>query len=243
MYCFCFFFFKQKTAYEMRISDWSSDVCSSDLGSTRRSLPADFDAWNRRTGGPSGRDRRSARKGASAGRAGSRRSVESGLRRDDRPPAGARVLATRNQDADIIAEDRASELVLGKVVRPIRTVEEVPRCPSLTGGGHEQRKTPRPRGGASSGRAGSVAVAARPDQREGVAAFGLDQAGIDRCRQARVVELDGAVFPAGLPGGPPPGGAELGDAGEDPDVGRAVRAEGRRVGKESVRPCRSGRAP
>src|SRR3546814_5276891 len=38
MYCiilliclFLFFFFKQKTAYEMRISDWSSDVCSSDL--------------------------------------------------------------------------------------------------------------------------------------------------------------------------------------------------------------------
>src|SRR3546814_12881928 len=33
--CFYFclvFFFKQKTAYEMRISDWSSDVCSSDLG-------------------------------------------------------------------------------------------------------------------------------------------------------------------------------------------------------------------
>src|SRR3546814_15582257 len=28
---FVFFFFKQKTAYEMRISDWSSDVCSSDL--------------------------------------------------------------------------------------------------------------------------------------------------------------------------------------------------------------------
>src|SRR3546814_4779367 len=33
MYCsyVFFFFFKQKTAYEMRISDWSSDVCSSDL--------------------------------------------------------------------------------------------------------------------------------------------------------------------------------------------------------------------
>src|SRR3546814_8557798 len=30
--CFCYcFFFKQKTAYELRISDWSSDVCSSDL--------------------------------------------------------------------------------------------------------------------------------------------------------------------------------------------------------------------
>src|SRR3546814_1835775 len=28
---FLFFFFKQKTAYELRISDWSSDVCSSDL--------------------------------------------------------------------------------------------------------------------------------------------------------------------------------------------------------------------
>src|SRR3546814_3611930 len=31
-----FFFFKQKTAYEMRISDWSSDVCSSDLLLRRR---------------------------------------------------------------------------------------------------------------------------------------------------------------------------------------------------------------
>src|SRR3546814_7869546 len=37
--CCChliFFFFKQKTAYEMRISDWSSDVCSSDLRRARR---------------------------------------------------------------------------------------------------------------------------------------------------------------------------------------------------------------
>src|SRR3546814_3027457 len=31
-----FFFFKQKTAYEMRISDWSSDVCSSDLDQAAR---------------------------------------------------------------------------------------------------------------------------------------------------------------------------------------------------------------
>src|SRR3546814_3438694 len=39
-----FFFFKQKTAYEMRISDWSSDVCSSDLLLLIRpgaSVPAD----------------------------------------------------------------------------------------------------------------------------------------------------------------------------------------------------------
>src|SRR3546814_10545217 len=35
---FFFFFFKQKTAYEMRISDWSSDVCSSDLSSSMLSL-------------------------------------------------------------------------------------------------------------------------------------------------------------------------------------------------------------
>src|SRR3546814_5662123 len=42
---FFFFFFKQKTAYEMRISDWSSDVCSSDLDADssdrgRNPLPA-----------------------------------------------------------------------------------------------------------------------------------------------------------------------------------------------------------
>src|SRR3546814_10290613 len=34
LFCVGFFFFKQKTAYEMRISDWSSDVCSSDLSTT-----------------------------------------------------------------------------------------------------------------------------------------------------------------------------------------------------------------
>src|SRR3546814_2975163 len=33
---YVFFFFKQKTAYEMRISDWISDVCSSDLLATKR---------------------------------------------------------------------------------------------------------------------------------------------------------------------------------------------------------------
>src|SRR3546814_1903328 len=38
LYRWYFFFFKQKTAYEMRISDWSSDVCSSDL-TARHSRP------------------------------------------------------------------------------------------------------------------------------------------------------------------------------------------------------------
>src|SRR3546814_10776732 len=47
---FCFFvFFKQKTAYEMRISDWSSDVCSSDLQRIKRSQTA-FGAGNMQRG-------------------------------------------------------------------------------------------------------------------------------------------------------------------------------------------------
>src|SRR3546814_3700125 len=37
-FCVLFFFFKQKTAYEMRISDWSSDVCSSDLSAIRPAI-------------------------------------------------------------------------------------------------------------------------------------------------------------------------------------------------------------
>src|SRR3546814_921968 len=45
-FCVFFFFFKQKTAYEMRISDWSSDVCSSDLAAAaqlRLTHPEDAD--------------------------------------------------------------------------------------------------------------------------------------------------------------------------------------------------------
>src|SRR3546814_1988296 len=38
LFIFLFFFFKQKTAYEMRISDWSSDVCSSDLIDVRKDV-------------------------------------------------------------------------------------------------------------------------------------------------------------------------------------------------------------
>src|SRR3546814_10657580 len=38
LYCMLCFFFKQKTAYEMRISDWSSYVCSSDLLSSWQAL-------------------------------------------------------------------------------------------------------------------------------------------------------------------------------------------------------------
>src|SRR3546814_1607713 len=57
--CVCFFFFKQKTAYEMRISDWSSDVCSSDLGAADHPRQRDdqADAGRRHTGADHDRDR------------------------------------------------------------------------------------------------------------------------------------------------------------------------------------------
>src|SRR3546814_4774255 len=48
--CFVFFFFKQKTAYEMRISDWSSDVCSSDLLSSGRTTRCGGRSWRPSTG-------------------------------------------------------------------------------------------------------------------------------------------------------------------------------------------------
>src|SRR3546814_5244137 len=59
MCCFVlFFFFKQRTAYEMRISDWSSDVCSSDLVDARlarveRSAPRAVARPYRKAGTPS----------------------------------------------------------------------------------------------------------------------------------------------------------------------------------------------
>src|SRR3546814_3147638 len=47
LFSFVFFFFKQKTAYEMRISDWSPDVCSSDLCEKRPStLQTTFNGTN-----------------------------------------------------------------------------------------------------------------------------------------------------------------------------------------------------
>src|SRR3546814_3242106 len=51
VYDFFVFFFKQKTAYEMRISDWSSDVCSSDLEAwigLQLDKGARFTDWSRR---------------------------------------------------------------------------------------------------------------------------------------------------------------------------------------------------
>src|SRR3546814_3710172 len=46
-----YFLFKQKTAYEMRISDWSSDVCSSDLAGLPHDPPADAHGYAQAAGG------------------------------------------------------------------------------------------------------------------------------------------------------------------------------------------------
>src|SRR3546814_13012793 len=68
----CFFFFKQKTAYEMRISDWSSDVCSSDLrgfsfqASYETAAPHSPDALRDGTSFPGDRDGLRYRKAARA---------------------------------------------------------------------------------------------------------------------------------------------------------------------------------
>src|SRR3546814_2031661 len=58
----CFFFFKQKTAYELRISDWSSDVCSSDLYCATSSKARDWpSADNGRSPRGEARERESKR--------------------------------------------------------------------------------------------------------------------------------------------------------------------------------------
>src|SRR3546814_18915869 len=92
-----FFFFKQKTAYEMRISDWSSDVCSSDLATTRTPSvptrrpcggwePSSSCTWSRAgvwrtSAAPSRSARRSGRTGAGGStRSAERRVGEEGVR-------------------------------------------------------------------------------------------------------------------------------------------------------------------
>src|SRR3546814_10872374 len=91
MYCNCilflFFFFKQKTAYEIRISYWSSDVCSSDL--TRRAA-----------------HRLPAQRRGSVCRP--HRCVD-GLRAPDRHPADARFAASTHEDRkSVVSGNRVS---------------------------------------------------------------------------------------------------------------------------------------
>src|SRR3546814_5826315 len=103
---FCFFF-KQKTAYEMRISDWSSDVCSSDLArcDRTRQTKGESDAFH-----PQGDDRaggacRAAARGAGAG-SGARRKDDRSDRSGRKDTSGAR--APRSQGSR--SEEQTSEL-------------------------------------------------------------------------------------------------------------------------------------
>src|SRR3546814_4238578 len=112
------FFFKQKTAYEMRISDWSSDVCSSDLV-----LPDVVDLLHREVGirlgmrqigmgDPVERDARHAQALPAACRvppsgAATRRSAASNMRK----PAGSRKTVTRSPGSKRCrSEEHTSEL-------------------------------------------------------------------------------------------------------------------------------------
>src|SRR3546814_14084592 len=98
-----FFFFKQKTAYEMRISDWSSDVCSSDLGGP----------WSARTVCGRRRGRRSPRRRGCRDRrfAGDRVQISARMRR--REEWGAR--SAEHHPGRSIVRDRKS-VVEGKSV-------------------------------------------------------------------------------------------------------------------------------
>src|SRR3546814_3095432 len=85
--CLCvFFFFKQKTAYEMRISDWSSDVCSSDLLANGRDRARQN--LGRTAGGRCGAAGLVSRSSAN-GRSRSRERDDAGLRRAARCDAAA----------------------------------------------------------------------------------------------------------------------------------------------------------
>src|SRR3546814_3199525 len=93
------FFFKQKTAYELRISDWSSDVCSSDLP-----RPCGLDAHGRAAG--------ARRRSVSPKRRGGRR-TRSFLVREERRHAGGRksasaVAASRASSSFLLANARLS---------------------------------------------------------------------------------------------------------------------------------------
>src|SRR3546814_5129313 len=91
MCCCCCFFCKQKTAYEMRISDWSLDVCSSDLHQRGDAVDAEGDAAVRRRAVPE-RVEQEAELGL-------------GLLRADAQQLEHRALHRRAMDADRAAAD------------------------------------------------------------------------------------------------------------------------------------------
>src|SRR5712675_2908969 len=82
-------------------------------------------------------------------------------------------------------------------------------------------RKPRSRAGLL-GWSASIAVAAGPDEVVALAALGLDQAGIDRRGEARIVQLDGEVFALRLAGGLFPGCTKIRCSREDAEVGAAL---------------------
>src|SRR3546814_10721823 len=95
-----FFFFKQKTAYEMRISDWSSDVCSSDLEEDEQRQPQLEDRElverNRKEEG--------------------RRDADQGADQADRDEPGDHLVGPERADEEVaeIARPRSEERRVGK---------------------------------------------------------------------------------------------------------------------------------
>src|SRR3546814_11673415 len=109
----CVFFFKQKTAYEMRISDWSSDVCSSDLNlrpRSRRRHPLERSGAGHRLAG---------RRAAAVGQ-GHARAAAGGRR--GRPAAGVRALRILllGANGQVGTELQRSLAPLGEVVAATR---------------------------------------------------------------------------------------------------------------------------
>src|SRR3546814_7014038 len=109
--CF-FFFFKQKTAYEMRISDWSSDVCSSDLPDHLGARDALL-VQNVERRGKAGPVLRSARMPI-LGQVGEHRkqheAAHEGKRVDQRQPVQPGVDGVRPADPPMRSEEHTSEL-------------------------------------------------------------------------------------------------------------------------------------
>src|SRR3546814_16742786 len=97
-----FFFFKQKTAYEMRISDWSSDVCSSDLkaGKSREENQEREDRQQRGIGDMSGQLEGQAARHRPAG------VIEHENRRPGHPPPPVRS-AERRVGKECVSKCRA----------------------------------------------------------------------------------------------------------------------------------------
>src|SRR3546814_21042470 len=113
-----FFFFKQKTAYELRISDWSSDVCSSDLAGDR------FTGAHRRQRPPPLQQL--------AGR-GLDRTARAGAARPARPTAGAGGGQLQRAAAGLRPLQRRPPRASG---RPLCFPPRVPRFPRQAGGQH-----------------------------------------------------------------------------------------------------------